>query len=180
MEQEENKIIRKCLRNKAQAQRELYELHKVKWFMICLRYAHNKMEAEDMLQEGLISVFKELKQFDPNRATFSAWSNKVMVNAALQHLRKWEKLNFTEGVEAYENQLSTNEDIFDTIGAKELTALVQKLPEGYRVVFNLYVIEGYKHKEIAEMFSISENTSKSQLLKAKKMLRNQLEKVLQY
>ena len=168
------------MRGNTAAQRELYEMHKVKWFMICLRYAHNKMEAEDMLQEGLISVFKELKQYDPKRAAFSAWSNKVMVNAALQHLRKWKKLSFSEDVETYENQLSTKEDIFDTIGAKELTAMVQSLPEGYRVVFNLYVIEGYKHKEIAEMFSISENTSKTQLLKAKKMLRSRLEKILQY
>lgn len=168
------------MRNNARAQRELYDMYKVKWFMICLRYAHDKMGAEDMLQEGLISIFKEIKQYDPKKAAFLAWSNKVMVNAALQHLRKWKKLNFTESVEAYENQFSSNEDIFDTIGAKELTQMVQSLPEGYRVVFNLYVIEGYKHKEIAEMFSISENTSKSQLLKAKKMLRNKLEKILQY
>lgn len=168
------------MRGNAAAQRALYEAHRVKWFMICLRYAHNKMEAEDMLQEGLISIFKELKQYDANKATFSAWSNKVMVNAALQHLRKWKKLSFNESVDSYENQLSTSENVYDKIGAKELTTMVQNLPEGYRVVFNLYVIEGYKHKEIAEMFSISENTSKSQLLKAKKMLRNQLEKVLQY
>ena len=180
MEQKENKIIRKCLKNKAQAQRELYELYKVKWFMICLRYAHNKMEAEDMLQEGLISVFKELKQFDPNRATFSAWSNKVMVNAALQHLRKWKKQNFTETVDDYENKVAYDENVFETLGARELTVMVQNLPEGYRVVFNLYVIEGYKHKEIAEILSISENTSKTQLLKAKRMLRNQLEKILEY
>lgn len=148
--------------------------------MICLRYAHNKAEAEDMLQEGLISVFKDLKQYDPKRATFSAWSNKVMVNASLQHLRKWKKLGFNNVIDNYENKLVYDEDVFDTIGAKELTAMVQNLPDGYRVVFNLYVIEGFKHKEIAEMFSISENTSKSQLLKAKKMLRNQLEKVMQY
>lgn len=180
MEQKENKIIRKCLKNKAQAQRELYELYKVKWFMICLRYARNKMEAEDMLQEGLISVFKELKQFDPGRATFSSWSNKVMVNAALQHLRKWKKLNFTETVDDYENKVAYDENVFETLGAKELTVMVQNLPEGYRVVFNLYVIEGYKHKEIAEILSISENTSKTQLLKAKRMLRNQLEKILEY
>ena len=133
-----------------------------------------------MLQEGLISVFKELKQFDPNRATFSAWSNKVMVNAALQHLRKWKKLNFTETVDDYENKVAYDENVFETLGARELTVMVQNLPEGYRVVFNLYVIEGYKHKEIAKILSISENTSKTQLLKAKRMLRNQLEKILEY
>jgi RNA polymerase sigma factor (sigma-70 family) len=148
--------------------------------MICLRYAHNKMEAEDMLQEGLISVFKELKQYDPKKASFSAWSNKVMVNAALQHLRKWKKMNFSDDIEDYKNNFSYDEEVFTKLGVKEITTMVQKLPEGYRIVFNLYVMEGYKHKEIAEMLSISESTSKTQLLKAKKMLRNQLETVLQY
>jgi len=177
---EEYKIIKKCLRNSAQAQRVLYEKYKVKWFMICLRYAHNKPEAEDMLQEGLISIFKDLKQFDPVKAAFSAWSNKVMMNAALQHLRKWKKLNFNQNVDDYENELFSSEDVFDHLGAKELTRFVQELPDGYRVVFNLYVIEGYKHKEIADILSISENTSKTQLLKAKKMLRKRLETVLEY
>ena len=148
--------------------------------MICLRYAPSKMEAEDMLQEGLINVFKELKQFDPKKAAFSAWSNKVMVNAALQYLRKWKKLSFSEDLDDYTNQFSTKDDVFDQLGVKELTNLVQNLPDGYRIVFNLYVMEGYKHKEIAEQLSISESTSKTQFLKAKKMLRNQLETVLQH
>lgn len=137
------------------------------------------MEAEDMLQEGLISVFKELKQFNPERASFSAWSNKVMVNASLQYLRKWKNLKYTEDVADHQHQVASDENIFDKLGVKELTTMVQQLPDGYRIVFNLYVMEGYKHKEIAEQLSISENTSKTQLLKAKKMLRNQLEKVLQ-
>ena len=180
MDREEYKIIRKCLKHNARAQRHLYEKHKVKWFMICLRYAHNRSEAEDMLQEGLISVFKDLRQFDPDKAAFSSWSNKVMVNAALQHLRKWKKLDFNRNVADYEEKLTHSGDVFDKLSAKELTAFVQDLPDGYRVVFNLYVIEGYKHKEIAEMLSISESTSKTQLLKAKKMLRSRLEKVLTY
>lgn len=148
--------------------------------MICLRYAHNKDEAQDMLQEGLINVFNNLKQYDASKASFAVWSNKVLVNAALQQLRKWKKLNFDDEISDYENKLSNNEDVFAQIGAKELTKMVQSLPEGYRVVFNLYVVEGYMHREIAEILSISENTSKTQLLKAKKMLRNQLEKVLHY
>lgn len=176
----EHKIIKKCLRNNAQAQRTLYDVHKVKWFMICLRYASNKAEAEDMLQEGLISIFKDLNQFDSKKATFSAWSNKVMVNAALQHIRKWKKLNFNKDIDDYKDQLTNNEDVFDNLGAKELMGFVQNLPDGYRVVFNLYVMEGYKHKEIAEMLSISVSTSKTQLLKAKRMLRNQLETVLEF
>ena len=180
MNQEEYKIIKKCLKGNAQAQRALYEKYKVKWFMICLRYAHNKSEAEDMLQEGLISVFKDLRQFDSKKAAFSAWSNKVMMNAALQHLRKLKKLNFNQNVDDYENDFISSENVFDQLGAKELTRFVQDLPDGYRVVFNLYVIEGYKHKEIADILSISENTSKTQLLKAKKMLRKRLETVLEY
>ena len=178
--QEESKVIKKCLRNNAKAQRALYDLHKVKWFMICLRYASNKAEAEDMLQEGLISVFKDLKQYDSKRATFSAWSNKVMVNAALQYLRKWKNLNLNQHIDGYEEQFAENEDIVDTLSAKELNSFVQKLPDGYRVVFNLYVMEGYKHREIADLLSISENTSKTQLFKAKKMLSNQIAKVLEY
>jgi RNA polymerase sigma factor (sigma-70 family) len=177
---DEKRTIKKCLKNNALAQRELYEEHKVKWFMICLRYAHNKDEAQDMLQEGLINVFNNLKQFDSSKGNFSVWSNKVIVNAALQQLRKCKKLNFDESITDYENKLSNNEEVLAQIGAKELTKMVQSLPEGYRVVFNLYVVEGYMHREIGEILGISENTSKTQLLKAKRMLRNQLEKVLHY
>lgn len=155
-------------------------MYKVKWFMICLRYAQDKSEAEDMLQEGLISVYKEIKQYNPDKASFAAWSNKVMVNAALQFLRKWRRIKFNQDIEQYNTQLIQHEDVFGQIGAKEINAMVQKLPDGYRTVFNLYVMEGYKHREIAEMLSISENTSKTQLLKAKNLLRDQLEKVFEY
>jgi len=177
---DEEKIIRKCKKNNARAQRALYEKYRVKWFMICLRYAPDREEAEDMMQEGLISIFKEIKQYDPDKAGFPAWSNRVMVNAALQYLRKWKKLKFNQSIDDYNVEIPVQEGIYDKIGAKELTAMVQQLPDGYRTIFNLYVMEGYKHREIAEMLSISENTSKTQLLKAKKMLRNQLEKVLEY
>jgi len=177
---DEVKLIKNCLRRNPESQRYLYEKYKVMWFMICLRYGRNKEEAEDMLQEGLISIFKDLKQYDAKKAAFSTWSSKVMVNAALQNLRKWKKLDFHEDVGGYTNLIMDQEDAYDKLGAKELTAIVQKLPNGYRVVFNLYVIEGYKHKEIAEMLNISENTSKSQLRKAKSMLRDQLEHIIQY
>ena len=135
--------------------------------MICLRYAPDRGEAEDMMQEGLISIFKEIKQYDPDKASFSAWSGKIMVNAALQYIRKWKKLKFNQNIDEYDMDIPQNEDTYSKIGAKELTAMVQHLPDGYRTIFNLYVIEGYKHREIAEMLSISENTSKTQLLKAK-------------
>ena len=177
---DEAKIIKKCKRNNAKAQRALYEKYRVKWFMICLRYAPDRNEAEDMMQEGLISIFKEIKQYDPDKAAFSAWSNKIMVNAALQYLRKWKKLKFNQEIDEHGMELPQQEEAYAKIGAKELTTMVQQLPDGYRSIFNLYVVEGYKHREIAEILSISENTSKTQLLKAKNMLRSQLEKVLEY
>jgi len=133
-----------------------------------------------MLQEGLISIFNNLKQFDVKKAAFSTWSSKVMVNAALQNLRKWKKLDYQEDIETQSNLVMEQEDAYDKLGAKEITAIIQALPDGYRVVFNLYVVEGYKHREIADMLGISENTSKSQLRKAKSMLRNQLEHIIQY
>lgn len=178
MQFDEKKIIKKCLRNNSRAQWELYERYKLKWFMICLRYGKNKADAEEMLQEGLISIFKSLRQYNPKKAQFSVWSDKVMLNAALQYLRKWKRLDFTLSIDDYEDLVIYNDDVYETLGAKELTSVIQKLPDGYRIVFNMYVIEGFKHKEIAESLNISENTSKSQLLKAKKMLRNQLEKIL--
>jgi RNA polymerase sigma factor (sigma-70 family) len=177
---DEGKLIRKCLRKNPEAQRYLYEKYKVMWFMICLRYSRNKTEAEDMLQEGLISVFNNLKQYDVKKAAFSTWSSKVMVNAALQNLRKWKKLDLDDEYENHTQVLTVQEDAYDVLGAKELTQIVQTLPDGYRVVFNLYVVEGYKHREIAEMLDISENTSKSQLRKAKSMLRKKLEHIIQY
>ena len=123
---------------------------------------------------------KGLKQYDPKKAAFGAWSSKVMVNASLQYLRKWRKLNFNQSIGEKEEQIAHHDEVYEKLGAKELTAIIQELPDGYRSVFNLYVVDGYKHREIAEMLSISENTSKSQLMKAKNMLRTRLEKVLQY
>jgi len=172
---DELKTIKKCLRKNSEAQKELYERYKRKWFRICLRCGKNKADAEDMLQEGSISVFNSLHQYNPQIAEFSTWSAKVMVNAALRFLRKWKRLEFTESIGDYENYVVYDDDVFDALGAKELTSLIQKLPDGYRIVFNMYVIEGFKHKEIAESLNVSENTSKSQLLKAKKMLQHQLE-----
>jgi RNA polymerase sigma-70 factor (ECF subfamily) len=148
--------------------------------MICLRYSRSRAEAEDMMQEGLISIYMDLHQFNAKKAAFSTWSSKVMVNAALQNLRKWKKLDYHEDIGTHTQLIMEQEDVYEKLGAKELTAIVQELPEGYRVVFNLYVVEGYKHKEIADMLGISENTSKSQLRKAKIMLRDQLEHIIQY
>lgn len=177
---DERLLIKNCMRKKPEAQRQLYEKYETMWFMICLRYANDRSEAEDMLQEGLISIFNHLKKFDDRKAAFSTWSSKVMVNAALQYLRKWNRLRFNDELTSESPLVDTEYSVIEKIGAQEITNLVQSLPDGYRSVFNLYVIEGYKHFEIAEMLGISESTSKSQLRKAKSALRNKLEVILQY
>lgn len=172
-------MIAKCLKGNESAQRALYLSYRVKWYMVCLRYAPSKPDADDMLQEGIIAIFRDMKQFDVKKGAFGAWSNRVLINAILQYIRKWKNLKLNDTIDDYTHLLAEKSDINDELSAKELTFLVQKLPTGYRIVFNLYVMEGYKHQEIAEILGISENTSKSQLRKAKLMLRAQLERMLQ-
>jgi RNA polymerase sigma-70 factor (ECF subfamily) len=175
LKKDEQQILLGCLKNDRKAQRALYEEYKVQMFRLCLRYARDRQEAEDLLQEGFIAVFRDLKNYKGSGA-LGGWIRKVMVNNALQHIRKT-KHHF----QSIDNvQLSEYEEINieeeDQSRVKELTKHLQSLPDGYRTVFNLYVIEGYTHKEIAKVLSISESTSKSQLFKAKGMLRKMLEK----
>lgn len=176
---DEMRLIKKCLRSDPKAQRALYEKHRQSWFMTCLRYGKSKMEAEDIFQNGLISIYKDMHQFDEKKAKFSTWSNRVMANAALQFLRKWNRIDKLAVDEEYGLSQPVKEDIYDILSAKELTKMVQNLPDGYRVVFNMYVIEGYKHREIAEILKVSVNTSKSQLFKAKQMLKKEVELMFQ-
>lgn len=170
-----NTIISKSIKGQEDAQRELYMQFRQKWYMLALRYAKVKSEADDIMQEGLIQIFKDLHQYKANKSAFSTWSSRVMVNAALRYLKKnsWQN-TFNQLEEAFEKPTET-EDVYDQLSAKELTSIVQSLPTGYRIVFNMYAIEGYSHKEIAEQLGISEGTSKSQLSKAKQSLRKQID-----
>jgi len=168
------KLVELCINGDDLAQKMLYESHKVKMFMICLRYSNDKSEAEDMLQEGFIKIYKDLKQYK-GTGSLGAWMSRVMVHAALSYLRKWKgKYMFLEeNLHSY--SYTAPENTYANIGAKEITNMIQLLPQGYKTVFNLYVIDGYSHKEIADMLDISESTSKTQLFKAKKTLKNMLE-----
>ena len=168
-----NEAIRQAKLGNALAQKHLYEQYKVSLFVVCLRYGRDRSEAEDILQEGFINIFKSLPQYTGEGAV-GHWMRKVMVNAALQYLRKWKREWHYLDSEDYETAFQTNEEVFQKLGLEELTRLIQQLPMGYRVVFNLYVIEGYAHKEIAELLGVSINTSKTQLFKAKAALRKQL------
>lgn len=177
MEQSDNIILKGCLKGDRNAQKALYEKYKVPMFRVCLRYAQSRQEAEDMLQDGFIKVFSDLHQFRSDGA-LGGWIRRVMVNIALMQIRKRKNLFSSIEIEQVADDFTTDENIFAEMNAKALTRLIQKLPPGYRVVFNMYVVEGYPHKEIAEKLNISINTSKSQLSKAKAMLRKMLEKII--
>ncbi|MEM9887806.1 MAG: sigma-70 family RNA polymerase sigma factor [Bacteroidota bacterium] len=165
------------MKRKSSAQRELYELHRTTMFMLCLRYMPTREDAEDVLQEGFIKVFRDLKQFDPKRGKLKTWMKRVFINTALEHLRSKKKIFLTEEINPNSELHAVNDDAFSRLGAKELIGLIKKLPAGYRLVFNMYAIEGYSHKEIAKKLDISVGTSKSQLFKAKAMLRKQIKSI---
>ncbi|HWY33146.1 MAG TPA: RNA polymerase sigma factor, partial [Nitrosopumilaceae archaeon] len=133
---------------------------------VCLRYCKNREEAEDILQEGFIKVFKNITKFQ-YQGSFEGWIRRIMVNTALEELRKKRNRMITDDIDEMYSQPKSDMSIEGSINAKDLIGLIQTLPAGYQLVFNLYVIEGYSHKEIAEMLDINEGTSKSQLSKAK-------------
>lgn len=169
------KNIEQSIKGEEAAQRALYLHYRAKWYMLCLRYGKNKQEADDILQEGLIRIYRDMHQFDQQRSSFETWTSRVLSHAALRYLKKNSWHNMLTNIEDVQELPDTNEAVYDELAAKELTLLIQQLPTGYRLVFNLYVLEGYTHREIAEQLGISEGTSKSQLSKAKKMLRAKLE-----
>jgi len=139
---------------------------------VCLRYAQDQMEAEDMLQDGFIRVFSNMHQFK-FEGSFEGWIRRVIVNAALKRLQK-RKIHFQEITERNEDAPRMEPYVYNHLGEAELMQLIQQLPDGYRTVFNLNVIEGYSHEEIAEMLGIQAGTSRSQLVKARKMLQQQI------
>lgn len=153
--------------------KELYDSYAPKMFGVCLRYAKNQMEAEDILQDAFIKVFSNLHRFK-FQGSFEGWLRRTIVNTAINNYKKNLKHAREMDINDIEAENQKEEKVLDRMSADEILAIVQTLPEGYRVVFNLNVLEGYTHKMIGEMLDISENTSKSQLLRAKRLLREKL------
>jgi len=174
MPQDDNLLIKQILLGNQEAEWDLYKQHERYWFRVCLRYGANRSEAQDILQEGLIAVFSSLPQFDEKRGVFKNWANRIIVNAALRFLKRNKWQNSFSDIEEASEEIENSEDTLSKIAAKELTELIQKLPLGYRLIFNLHVVEGYKHQEIAEKLGITVGTSKSQLSKAKKALKQRI------
>ncbi|MFT4666135.1 MAG: RNA polymerase sigma factor (sigma-70 family) [Polaribacter sp.] len=174
MHQNDPQLIQMIQAGDRAANTQLYERYESYWFRICLRYGRNRSEAQDIFQEGAVRLFQVLDKFDLERGAFKSWSSKVIVNAALNYLKKHQWQQSFEDLKMAEGKIDGSENTLEKLSAKELIEVIQKLPSGYRVVFNMHEIEGYTHHEIAVAMNITVGTSKSQLSKAKKMLRQKL------
>jgi RNA polymerase sigma-70 factor (ECF subfamily) len=150
----------------------LFEQHAGKMMGVCLRYAQDNMEAEDMLQDAFIKVFQYISQFK-FEGSFEGWVRRIVVNTAIRHLER-KKMSFKEIDDHSPHNPQIDPQAFTHLGEDDLLKLISQLPEGYRMVFNLNVIEGYSHDEIADMLNIQAGTSRSQLVKARKMLQAQI------
>lgn len=159
-----NKIISACQNNDAIAQQYLYDHYKSILFAIVKRYIKSEEQAEDIFIEGFYKIFSKIGTYKGN-GSFEGWMKRIMINEALMFLRK--NHNFNLSVEQDQIEIRYDQDIEGNLNFKELLELMNMLPTGYRTVFNMYVIEGYKHREISEKLGISINTSKSQLIAAK-------------
>jgi RNA polymerase sigma-70 factor (ECF subfamily) len=175
MQLELSHIIQKCVEQDKAAQQSLFESYKGILFAICKRYINLEIEAEDVFIEGFYKIFNKIEQYNGD-GSFEGWMKRIMVNESLMHLRSKKMLM----VELEIQNISAHEDsnIVDQLDAELIMIALEQLPLGYRTIFNLYVVEGYKHREIAEELNISIHTSKSQLILAKKRLQEILKKNL--
>lgn len=171
----EGELVRKCQKGNRQAQHELFQSYADRFYRLMLRYVRTQQDAEDLIMVAFVKVFDHIKTFVlKDNGGLEAWMRKIMVNEALMLLRKKHNLNLTETIDVLNPdhdpgswQLAESEDLYN---------MIVDLPPGYRTVFNLFVVEGYDHREIAEMLGISENTSRSQLFKAKQLLKRRIER----
>src|SRR3954464_2505468 len=169
----EEAILQGCIKNNAAAQKALYEKYSAKMLVVCYRYAHNREDAEDMLQEGLIKVFSQIHTFE-SRGALEGWIRRIVVHTCINNLKKNKRFNESVDI-IYANSIQVREEsIPSIIQAKEVVECIRLLPIGYRTVLNLYAIEGFAHKEIANMLDIEESTSRSQYTRAKSMLEDLL------
>ncbi len=171
----EDQLIEKCKKQDRAAQKILYDRYAGLMLAICMRYVYERSEAEDILQEGFLKIFLKIGEFE-GRGSFEGWLKRIFVNTAITHYHKSSKhnKNHYEISDVQENKFEKQKYNEAEFTRDELFNVVNSLPEGYRIVFNLYAIEGYKHKEIGKLLKIDINTSKSQYSRAKKLIRKKL------
>jgi RNA polymerase sigma factor (sigma-70 family) len=165
----ETDFINRCIAGDRKSQEDLYNHFAGKMYAVCLRYSKDTEEAQDILQDGFVKVFRNLEKFR-NEGSFEGWLRRIFVNTAIEYYRKRNKLSSSIS-EQIENSIEDDSvTVFEKLAATDVIKIINELSPGYKAVFNMYVIEGYSHKEIGELLQISEGTSKSQLARAKGML----------
>jgi RNA polymerase sigma factor (sigma-70 family) len=173
----ESDLIQGCLAGDRRMQEEMYRRFSPRMYGVCLRYAGNAEEAQDILQEGFIKIYKKLSSYRGD-GSFEGWIRRIFVNTAIEHFRR--KVYQQPITDHHENTVEGKYlSVLDELAEKDILKLIQELSPGYRTVFNLYVVEGYTHKEIGDMLNISEGTSKSQLSRAKVVLQQMVKKHLE-
>lgn len=167
-----DQLIENCKAHDTKAQGELYELFSGKLFSTCLKYSRNYVEAEDNLQDAFLTIFNKIEQYK-NKGSFEGWLKRVTINTVLQRYRKEKVFEIVSENTAEDEEVDVDED---DISIDFLLKIIQELPDRYRLVFNLYALDGYSHKDIAEMLKISVGTSKSNLARARQILKRTIEK----
>ena len=172
---DEQSLIAGCIKGNQIAQKTLFDSFSPKFFALCLRYMKSTDDAEDVLQEGMVKIFTKLPEYK-GKGSFEGWMRRIVVNTCLDQIRKNQKLKFDVSIDKEEYKLSMNAHILENMSANELIEEIKKMPPGYRVVFNMFAIEGYSHQEIAEKLGVKESTSKSQYLRARAYLKERISK----
>ena len=169
----DHKLIDSCIKGDRAAQRVLYDRLAPRMFPLCIRYVCDRSLAEDVLQDGFVTLFTRLQDFKGD-GSFEGWARKIFVTTALMSLRKKDALKMSEDLELARNLKAEHSSQLQNLGYKDLMAMITELPPGFRTVFNMYAIEGYSHKEIGEILGISETTSRTQLSRARVWLQNKI------
>ena len=172
---DEKQLIAGCKAGKPRAQKELFELYASAMMSVCVRYVTDRETAQDVLQDGFIKLYTKIDTYSGS-GSFGGWVRRIFVTTSLEYLRQNDALKQSASIEEYSDSIITNDEtVLDKLSADDLMDCIANLPDGYRTVFNLYAIEGYSHTEIAEMLEINESTSRSQLMRARKMLQKNVQ-----
>lgn len=170
------KLIESCIKGDRAAQKVLYDRLAPRMFPVCIRYVGDREQAEDILQEGFITLFTRLDTYKGD-GSFEGWARKIFVTTALMELRRKDALKMSDDLETVRGMKTETVTQLQSIGYKDLMKLITQLPPGFRTVFNMYAIEGYSHKEIGEILGISETTSRTQLSRARLWLQNRIKEI---
>lgn len=171
----EQDIIKACIKGESWAQKAIFDQYAPAMLSVCVRYVSDYETARDLLQDGFVRLFSKIETFSGTGA-FGGWARRIFVTTALEHLRRNDALKNADSIDDFHNHFENNEvNVIDKISADDLLQCIAELPEGYRAVFNMFAIEGYAHAEIADMLGINEITSRTQYMRARKMLQKKIE-----